>query len=548
MLDRVRRVLAGPVFEGDEEKTRVAALLNIILLGALTLELLSSIASPFTNPDPRPTWAINGFLAAIQVGMLIAIWRGHVRAMTLLLSTVLWLVVLGITVGYSGINGPGPVLFVVVITIASLLSGGRVGLIFGGLSIAAVLAVGHAETAGWITVDPAVITPAAMASTLIATFFLSALLIFLTTRSLSRLLVRARQNEQAQAAANRELQALRESLERRVEERTSDLARRSAYLQASAEIGRTAAILDVERLIRQAVESIHQRFELYHVAVFTLDERGAWLELRGDAGSGAALLDPALRLSVKRNTLAGWCVANTEVQLRQDVRTTAELDDVMLLPGTRSAAAWPLVARNHVLGVLSAQSDQVGGFPEAMVRALGTLADQIAVGLDNARLFAASQAALEAERRAYGEFERAAWAQLLRARLAPGYSYADKQLTPLAESSAADGPTMAVPIIIRGQTIGVVELAREDAAAPWTAAEMGLLETLTEQLGAALDSARLYQDTQRRAARERLTGEITARMRESLELDRILQAVVREISGELGVETEVWLGEAALEL
>ncbi len=548
MLDRVRRVLAGPVFEGDEEKTRVAALLNIILLGALTLELLSSIASPFTNPDPRPTWAINGFLAVIQVGMLIAIWRGHVRSITLLLSALLWLVVLGITIGYSGINGPGPVLFVVIITIASLLSGGRVGLIFGGLSIAAVLAVGHAETAGWITIDPAVITPAAMASTLIATFSLSALMIFLMTHSLTQLLARAHQHEQIQAMTNRELQALRDSLEQRVAERTADLERRSAYLQAAAEIGRAVAVLDIERLIRQAVESIHQHFELYHVAVFTLDEKGEWLELRGDAGAHATLLDPALRLPVRRDTLVGWCVANTEIQLRQDVRASGELDDAVLLPETRSAMVLPLVARNRVLGVLSAQSIQIGGFSEMMVRALGTLADQIAVGLDNARLFAANQAALEAERRAYGELEREAWAQLLRARLTSGYSYANKQLQPISEPPVADGATVTVPIIIRGQAIGVVELAKEDAAAPWTAAEMGLLETLTEQLGAALDSARLYQDTQRRAARERLTGEITARMRESLELDRILQAIVREISGELGVETEIWLGEAALEL
>ena len=62
-----------------------------------------------------------------------------------------------------------------------------------------------------------------------------------------------------------------------------------------------------------------------------------------------------------------------------------------------------------------------------------------------------------------------------------------------------------------------------------------VLQTLTEQLGAALESARLYQDTQRRAARERLTGAIATRMRESLDMETVLQTAAREIGEKLGL-------------
>jgi GAF domain-containing protein len=61
-----------------------------------------------------------------------------------------------------------------------------------------------------------------------------------------------------------------------------------------------------------------------------------------------------------------------------------------------------------------------------------------------------------------------------------------------------------------------------------------LLENMVEQLGIALESARLYQDTQRRAARERLTREITSKIRTYTDLESILTTTVREVSKVLG--------------
>lgn len=548
MFDRIRRFIAGPVFVEDEEKTRLAALLNMILWLALALELLSSILAPFVSHDPRPTWGINAVLALLQLGMLWAIWRGYVVPVSIILGSGLWLVVLGITVGYSGVSGPGPVLFLVVITITSLLSGGHAGLFFGVLSMIAVLVVSHAEAQGWLRVDPRVITREAMATTLMAAFFFNAVLIFITARSLRQTLRRARQNEQAQREANRALEALRVSLEERVAQRTAEIERQASYLQAAAEIGRAATILDPAILLEQAVDSISRHFDLEHVALFLREEAGADLELRAAQGKSSQPLAMGLRVPIRRDSLLGGCATTSEMRVWRQEWGMAEADAMVLLPETRVAAVLPLVARQQLVGVLCVQSTETEALGEPVLRALSTLADQIAVGLDNATLLASSQAALEAEKRAYGELERAAWLQLLQARKISGYSYANKQLVPLIEPPSETEAMVSIPIKIRGQTVGVVELAKDTPAAQWTPAEQGLLEMLTEQLGAALDSARLYEETQRRAARERLAGEITAHMRESLDLERILQSVVREISAELGVETEIWLGEAALRL
>ena len=78
--------------------------------------------------------------------------------------------------------------------------------------------------------------------------------------------------------------------------------------------------------------------------------------------------------------------------------------------------------------------------------------------------------------------------------------------------------------------------------AEWTQDEIVLLQTMTEQLGVALESARLYADTQRRAAQERLIGEVAARIRQTLDVDTVLQTAVQEMRQALDfAEVEVLL-------
>ncbi len=70
------------------------------------------------------------------------------------------------------------------------------------------------------------------------------------------------------------------------------------------------------------------------------------------------------------------------------------------------------------------------------------------------------------------------------------------------------------------------------------------MEALADQLSLALDSARLYEDTQRRAARDRLMGEVTTRMRETLDMDVVLQTAIRDIGQALNLaEVEVRMGQ-----
>jgi GAF domain-containing protein/HAMP domain-containing protein len=361
-------------------------------------------------------------------------------------------------------------------------------------------------------------------------------------------------------------------LEQRVADRTHDLERRSAYLEASAQVGRAASsILDTDELLARSVDLIRERFAFYYVGLFLVDETGAgeWALLRAGTGdAGRAMIARGHRIRVGQGMI-GWSIARAEAR----VALHAEDDSVRLvmpeLPDTRSEAALPLHSRGRVLGALSVQSERPDAFDADTLIVLQTMADQVAVAIDNAHLFTDAQAALAAERRAYGQLTREAWSELLRTQTSAGYRYERKpdvapilfpvhnewpatmqlaQQTGQLVQADADVTTssigaLAMPIRAGDQVIGVLNFDKGESAIPWTEDEVAVLETVADQLGQTLERAQLYWNTQRRAARDRLVGEVTTRMRESLEIDTVLQTTVREIVDALNIaRVEVRLG------
>jgi HAMP domain-containing protein len=317
-----------------------------------------------------------------------------------------------------------------------------------------------------------------------------------------------------------QLRGLVGELEQRVSQRTAVLERRSAYLEAAAEVSRaSASILDTGRLMRQVVELIRERFGLYYVGLFRVDETGEWAVLRAGSGqAGQAMIARGHRIRVGEGMI-GWSIANAESR----VASRAEADTVRLtiseLPDTRSEAALPLRSRGRVLGALSVQSVQPDAFGVGLLTVLQTMADQVAVALDNARLFAESQEAVDAQRRAYGEISREAWSELLRARPARGFYKNVQGTTPITDArqwqdadirepqssdvrepllrQAQDAKSddalgldskstqiiqVTRPITVRDRTIGVIRARKSPDAGQWVEEEVELLETLISRL------------------------------------------------------------------
>lgn len=339
--------------------------------------------------------------------------------------------------------------------------------------------------------------------------------------------------------------------------RTAMLEQRSSYLEASVEVGRAAAsLLDSDTLIDQVVHLILERFNLYYVGLFLMDETDEWAVLAAGTGeAGKAMLSRGHRIR-SGTGMIGWCVANAKPRVAMDAGEDYVRQVNPELPGTRSEAALPLRSRGRVIGALSVQSARANAFDEDTVRVLQNLADQVAVAIDNARLFTESQEALEASRRAYREASRQAWDALSANRPDWGYRYNRQTVAPVSGPwqpemvrAVQDGRSLiregslVTPIRVRNEVIGVLTFRKKNPIDHWTREEVDTIETLIEQVGQAIDSARLYQETQQRALREQITGEVTARIRESLDIESMLKTAVREVQRALELpEVTVHLG------
>lgn len=332
------------------------------------------------------------------------------------------------------------------------------------------------------------------------------------------------------------------NLEQRVQDRTKDLENRSQYLNATAEVSRAiGSILEFEPLVEQSTELIRSQFGLYYVGLFLLNEEGNLAILRSGTGrAGEIMLSRGHKITIGSG-MVGWCIENNKARVASD----AGQDSVRLatpeLPQTRSEAALPLHSRGKVIGAITVQSEQTSAFDEMYISVLQIMADHVATALDNARLFDESRTALEATRKAYGETTRAAWSALTR-RQGLVFRADEKGVYQVNPTAVPAGPENApgmlrMPVVVRGEELGVILAQKPEDKRYWTREELALMETLVDQLGVALDNARLYNDTQSRAERERLIADITAKVRASTNLDVILQTSITELAQALRTPT-----------
>ena len=181
--------------------------------------------------------------------------------------------------------------------------------------------------------------------------------------------------------------------EREQERLLKNLEKRNTQLQTAAQISKFAnTILDPEQLIRQSVDLIQEQFGFYYVGLFLVDEERECAVLK--AGSGDAGWQMVLdrhSLKVAGPSMIGWCVANAQPRIALDVGYEAVRFNNPYLPETRSEMALPLVSRTRCIGALTVQSTQEAAFSNADIIVLQAMAEQLAIAIDNARLYATAQ-------------------------------------------------------------------------------------------------------------------------------------------------------------
>jgi len=198
---------------------------------------------------------------------------------------------------------------------------------------------------------------------------------------------------------------------------------------------------------------------------------------------------------------------------------------------------------------MTVQSEVANAFDEADIAVFQTVADELAVAIENARLYNESQAALAAMRRAYGEFTRETWRDFLQQQVDLGYQADAQGVFSLDHMVLDQGDTSSerpyeIPISVRGRVIGALEAFKPEEVADWTEEDIRQLKTLAVQLGIALDSALQFEMTQSRAERERIVSEISTRLAQTMDIETMLRMAVQELGQLPGVvEASVHLGD-----
>jgi GAF domain-containing protein len=352
----------------------------------------------------------------------------------------------------------------------------------------------------------------------------------------------------------------------RAAENAAQNARRSSdLLQASAEVGTvTANILDLDELLPRAVDLIRDRFAFYHVQVFLIDEQSEYANLVASTGNaGLRLLERQHRLRVSSQSVIGRVT-----QIGEPV--IAVMDDPVhaqneLLPNTQSELALPIFDGDIIIGALDVQSTRPNAFTSIDIQALQVMANQLGTSIRNARLFKNQTRSVQENKRLFLESEsnlreiqrlnqeltRSAWMTYLKPdRIKSGITVTDdnsstdavwtETMTQASErrrpvsQSYAGRPVVAVPIMIKGEVLGAIEVEANEIARDSDVVEM--VQAVAERLAASLDRARLFEDVQASSSQQQYINQVVARYQSADTVDDLLRITLAELSETLGAE------------
>lgn len=314
-----------------------------------------------------------------------------------------------------------------------------------------------------------------------------------------------------------------------------------------------SSIQSLDELLPLITQVISEQFNVYHTGVFLLDEKKEFAILRAsNSEGGQRMLARKHTLLVGQTGIVGFVTATGQARIALDVGADSVYFDNPDLPDTRSEIALPLRYAGQIIGALDVQSTEPNAFLSDDVEVLTTLADQVSVAINNAFTLAEAQKALLEAQSAIGQVAREAWEVLRPTQLGLGFSYSDVGVKPLQKpienqqinQALSKGKTilteeadqrsrLAIPIRLRGQVIGVMQLsARKEIKLTEDDAEIA--EAVAERLSLAIETATLLQSTQHRADIEKLTASITSKVSSSSRFDTILQTAAQELSRALG--------------
>ena len=312
------------------------------------------------------------------------------------------------------------------------------------------------------------------------------------------------------------LETLQSTLEQQVAERTKQLA-------ATNEVGRVAAAsLDPEQLFARIIPLFQEQFGYYFAAIYLVDPSGKWAELKEATGeAGKVLKQNHHRLDIFGKSMVGTAIREHTARLAQATSEEKQRVDNPLLPYTRSEVALPLMVGERVLGALNVQSTKEADFGPQVVETMKNMVGQVAIAMENARLFQEAQQIIREMRTVQQQYLLEGWR---------GFSEENKNLEYRLGDEEDDSKKLEIPISLRDQMLGQIML---EAKQEWTPEQQSLVDAIATQAAIALENARLVSESRQIAMRERMVAEINSKIWSSTTIDSVLQTVVKELGRRL---------------
>jgi GAF domain-containing protein/HAMP domain-containing protein len=342
------------------------------------------------------------------------------------------------------------------------------------------------------------------------------------------------------------LKELLTGLEERVTERTTELEtanrqiqHRASQFEAIAQVARSISTSqDLETLLPKITNVISEHFGFYHVGIFLLDDEKEFAVLRAaNSPGGKNMLKRTHQLKVGETGIVGYVTSQGRPRIALDTGSDAIYFDNPDLPDTRSEMALPLTFGYDVIGALDVQSLEPNAFSPDDVSTLSTLADQVSIAIQNARLYEETRHALAQSQALYQQFTQSGWKHFKESKRLAGIRRSKATTTilrePLDHNEFNGDNNLNMPIKLRGQKIGSLKVRANDNH-EWTQDEVDIATAIIERAAIAMENARLLDDAQRLANREQIIGEISATVSSSNDMEEILRSAVLELGRKMG--------------
>ena len=365
-------------------------------------------------------------------------------------------------------------------------------------------------------------------------------------------------------------------------------------LETAAQIARdVSGSLNLDDLLRKAVNFIREQFNFYHAGIFLIDLPGEFAVIREATGeAGSQMKRAGHKLGVGSKSIVGYVSGRGEPLVVNDTTKDVTYYANPLLPETRAEAAIPLKVGERIVGVLDVQSVHVYAFTEDNLRTLQILADQLAIAVVNSELFAETQEQLSQHRLLHHITSSAASGttleealdsavsglqvtlggdrvsilipdsehKFLEVKASVGYSQdVDKIRVPIGSGvtgwvaehhrlfrvdNATEDPRyiqaspntrseLAIPLMYRNEVLGVLNVESEQAAG-YDENDEEMLGTLGGSLAAIIANSRLVEQVRNQAEHNRLIYEITSKIRRSTDMQTILTTTASELTKAVG--------------